>query len=125
MIVVKNYLVLVGRRKNTHGDGTWQFPGGHLEFGESPEECAKREVYEETGISIRNLRTGPYTNDVFNGEDKHYVTLFVIADYHSGQATVNEPDKCDEWRWCRWETLPEPRFLSIKNLLLQGFTPFP
>lgn len=124
VIVIKDDLVLVGRRRNTHGHGTWQFPGGHLEFGESPEKCAKREVYEETGLSVRNLRRGPYTNDVYELENKHYVTLFVLADYESGKAVVKEPDKCDEWRWRCWADLPDPRFLSMENLLLQGFNPF-
>ena len=97
VIVIKNRRVLLGERKNAHGAGTWAFPGGHLEFGESIEHCAVREVFEETGIRIKNLRRGPYTNDFFEAEGKHYVTLFVIADHDSGEPAVKEPRKCERW----------------------------
>ena len=42
--------VLVGRRKGREADGKYQFPGGWLEFGESFEECAVCELWEEAGI---------------------------------------------------------------------------
>jgi 8-oxo-dGTP diphosphatase len=95
VIVVRDGRVLLGKRKNAHGAGTWQFPGGHLEYGESIEACARRELFEETGLSIVNLRRGPFTNDLFEDEKKHYVTLFVIADQTTGEARVKEPDKCE------------------------------
>lgn len=53
-----------------------QCPGGHLEYGESFAECAKREVLEETGLEVGNVEFLVATNDVF-GEGKHYVTVFV------------------------------------------------
>ena len=65
VIVVKSDRVLLGKRKGAHGAGTWAFPGGHLAFGESFEACAHREVMEETGLSICDLKMGPYTNDFF------------------------------------------------------------
>ncbi|MEX1328186.1 MAG: NUDIX hydrolase, partial [Desulfobacterales bacterium] len=102
VMVTKGNRVLLGKRKNAHGSGTWAFPGGHLEFNESIEACAKREVLEETGIRIKNLRYGPYTNDIFTDEDKHYVTLFVTADYDSGTPLVKEPHKCEKWAWFQW-----------------------
>ena len=121
VIVVKDSKVLLGKRMNSHGSGTWQFPGGHLEFGEPIEDCAKRELFEETGLTIRNIRSGPYTNDIFNTEQKHYITLFVIADYDSGVLTVKEPKKCEKWEWFNWSQLPEPKFLPIQNLIKQKF----
>ena len=121
VIVIKDNRVLLGKRKNAHGADTWAFPGGHLEFNESIEDCAVREVLEETGIRIKNLRCGPYTNDIFKAEGKHYVTLFVIADYESGLPQVKEPRKCDRWEWSEWPPKLRPRFLPIQNLLKQKF----
>lgn len=121
VIVVRDGRVLLGKRKNAHGAGTWQFPGGHLEYGESIDACARRELFEETGLSITRSRMGPFTNDFFEKENKHYVTLFVIADQTTGEARVKEPDKCECWGWFKWSELPRPRFLPIVNLLSQGF----
>ena len=117
VMVIKGNRVLLGKRKNAHGSGTWAFPGGHLEFNESIEACAKREVLEETGIRIKNLLYGPYTNDIFTDEDKHYVTLFVTADYDSGTPLVKEPHKCEKWAWFQWPPNVQPCFLPIENLL--------
>ena len=122
IIVVRNGRVLLGKRKNAHGAATWQFPGGHLEYGESIEACAQRELFEETGLSIVSLRRGPFTNDFFEEEQKHYVTLFVIADQISGTPRVKEPDRCECWEWFKWSQMPKPYFLPIVNLLRQNFS---
>ena len=53
VIVTKNSRVLLGKRKGAHGEATWCFPGGHLEFREKLEDCAKRETLEETGVKIK------------------------------------------------------------------------
>ena len=123
VVVMRGERILLGKRRNAHGENCWSCPGGHLEFGETIEDCARREVFEETGLSLANLRLGPYTNDIFEQEGKHYVTLFVLADYLSGQPTVREPDKCEVWDWFHWSRLPHPLFLPILNLRKQGFRP--
>jgi len=124
VIVIKDNKVLLGKRKNAHGEGSWCFPGGHLEFNEEIEDCAIREVKEETSIEIKNIRRGTFTNDIFKKEGKHYVTLFVIADYSSGKVKVMEPEKCEKWEWFKWDKLPKPLFIPIQNLLKQKFNPF-
>lgn len=120
VIVYKDGNVLLGQRKNSHGSGTWAFPGGHLEYQEKVEACAKREVFEETNLVIKNIKHVAYTNDIFNQEQKHYVTLFVSAQYESGDLEIKEPDKCEKWGWFYWDKLPEPMFLPLKNFLKQG-----
>jgi 8-oxo-dGTP diphosphatase len=124
VIVIKDNKALLGKRKNSHGEGSWCFPGGHLEFNEKIEECGRREVLEETGIEIKNIKLGPFTNDIFKKEGKHYVTLFLISDYDSGEVRVMEPDKFEKWGWFEWGKLPKPLFLPIQNLLKQKFNPF-
>ncbi|MFH1749531.1 MAG: NUDIX domain-containing protein [bacterium] len=77
VIILKDNKVLLGKRKGAHGEGDWSFPGGHLEFNEKLENCSIREVEEETGIRIRNIKPGSFTNDIFEMEKKHYITLFI------------------------------------------------
>jgi 8-oxo-dGTP diphosphatase len=124
VIVTRGRKVLLGRRKSDHGGGSWSFPGGHLESGERIEDCATREVREETGAQVSVRLRGPFTNDLFPEERKHYVTLFVVADYVSGDIESREPDKCEQWEWFEWNNLPRPLFLPIQNLLKTGFDPF-
>ena len=121
VLVFRDNKILLGKRKNSHGVGTWSPLGGHLEFGESPEECARREVLEEADIEIKNLKRGPFSNDIFASEDKHYVTLFILADYCSGTVKLQEPDKCEGWEWFEENDLPQPLFLPFQNLMDLGF----
>jgi|SRR3989338_1775539 len=123
VFVVRDNKILFHKRKNAHGDGTWSLPGGHLEFGESWEQCAIREVFEETGLCIKNVRFAAATNDLFSQEQKHYVTLFMLAEYEEGEAMVKEPDKAECWEWFSWENLPAPLFIPMVNLQKQGFHP--
>lgn len=123
VIIIKDGKILLGKRKNAHGEGTWSFPGGHLEFNESWEECAKREVKEEACITIKNIRFGAVTNDIFQAEERHYITIFMLADYDAGEAKVVEPEKCEKWEWFQWSQLPNPLFIPVQNLLKNGFNP--
>lgn len=124
VFVMKDEHFLMGLRKGSHGEGTWCFPGGHLEYGESWVDCARRETMEETGVEIHNIRHVATTNDIFIAEQKHYITLFMMADYVSGEVEMREPETCLEWRWFGWGELPENTFLPILNLRNSGFDPY-
>ena len=123
VIVIRKGLVLLGKRIGSHGAGTWALPGGHLEFGESIEDCASREVMEETGLAVQSVARGPYTNDFFASEGKHYVTLFVTARCLTGEPLVLEPNRCSSWQWFRWSELPHPLFPPLASLVRSGYVP--
>lgn len=76
--------VLMGQRLNSIGAGGWSPPGGHLEFGGTFEECAIREAFEETGLTISNPTFVALTNNVFEKESKHYIVIFMKALYPEG-----------------------------------------
>jgi len=124
VIVLKDGKILLGKRKNAHGEGAWCYPGGHLEYGESWEECACREAMEEAGIEIKNIRFGTATNDIFENEQKHYITICMVADYDSGETKIMEPDSCVEFDWFEWDALPQPLMVSEANRVKAGFDPF-
>ena len=124
VIVINDGKILMQKRKGAHGSGSWSFPGGHLEFNEELEECARRETREEFGITIKNIRFGALTNDIFPKESKHYITVFMIAEHESREATVQEQEYSQGCGWFSWDDLPQPLFIPIQNLLKQGFNPF-
>lgn len=121
VLLVRGGKVLLGQRRGSHGAGRWALPGGHLEFGERWEDCARREVLEETGLRVERLSFAAVTNDIMHEEGKHYITIFLRADDFEGEPEAKEPEKCERWEWCSWDALPSPRFLPLENLLAQGY----
>lgn len=115
IIVVKEQKVLVGKRKGSHAAGLVSFPGGHLDFGETWEQCLKRELTEECGpdftvlpIWFDDSRVEWFvTNDIMPQYNKHYITIFMMADWMSGDPVNMEPDKCEGWEWWTFEQLKE------------------
>jgi ADP-ribose pyrophosphatase YjhB (NUDIX family) len=118
VFVFKEGKVLLGRRKGAHGAGDWAPPGGHLEFGESIEDCAKRELYEETALRALSMQTGAWSNDVIDGT-KHYITFFAVVKDFEGEPKLLEPQKCEEWLWFSMDALPSPLFLPASSFLAQ------
>ena len=116
-VIFREGRILLGERSGSHGANTWATPGGHLELGESIEECAQRETLEETGLEVGAVKKLGFTNDIFEKEGKHYVTLYVVATSSSGEPHVMEPHQCKQWQWFDLDELPEPLFLPLVNLL--------
>ena len=117
VIITKGNQVLLLKRENVHGAGSWSTPGGHLEFGESPEACATREAKEETGVDITGVRFHGITNDIFEKSGKHYITIWMEAAYLDGEAAVNAAYEMSEVGWFDWDDLPKPLFLSFRHLI--------
>lgn len=123
VILLKDGKALLGHRHEDsvkassalHGEGTWTLPGGKLDFGESFEDGAAREVKEETGIEIEGVKIICVSND--RVEDAHFVTIGMLAEIWKGEAQVLEPDEITEWQWFDLKALPKPLFFPSAEIL--------
>jgi 8-oxo-dGTP diphosphatase len=119
VLVWRGEQLLLGKRITDTQQSCWQFPGGHLENGESVIACARREVQEETGLAITAPRHLGFTDKSFNLAGRSYITLLVSAESPSGEPRVREPDKCEHWQWFDYQQLPSPLFKPIEIFLSQ------
>jgi 8-oxo-dGTP diphosphatase len=108
-IVMRNGCVLLVRRGQPPSEGLWAIPGGRVELGETLQEAARREIKEETGLTIC-ARDPVHTFDVILRDEAgrvqfHYVIVDLLADYVSG--ALHPGDDAHEARWVTPEELEE------------------
>jgi len=96
LIINENGYVLLQQRTEPYGK--WGLPGGLMELSESPEETAYREVYEETGIKVKNLRLinvfsgANYFTKLANGDEFQSVTTAYYTDEYEGDFVMNKEE---------------------------------
>lgn len=56
------------------------------------------------------------TNDYMENDKKHYITIFMKANYISGEPEIKEPKKCVGWSWYSWDDLPNPLLCTSLNI---------
>ncbi len=122
IIINRDNKVLLMKRKGPHGHGTWSTPGGHLDFGETPEQGAAREAKEEVGLDVVDIRFRALTNDVFDATGKHYVTIWMDGK-STGEPSIVAEEEVVEIGWFAWDSLPSPLFLPLENLLKENSYP--
>jgi 8-oxo-dGTP diphosphatase len=112
--------IALGKRKNAFGAGHYSMPAGHIDPGETVMECAKRELFEETGIKAdfefrcaRLLK--PYSIDSVKAET--YVAFCVAAKNWKGEPKNKEPEKNEGWEWFPLKSLPKPLFPPVEMLI--------
>lgn len=116
-VAIREGRILLGKRRGIIGDATWAPPGGHLEYEESVEECASRELLEETGLIAKTMLRGPYTNNLIAPKKQHYITLFVLISEFEGEVECREPQKCLGWEWFSLDALPTPLITSFNSFI--------
>lgn len=91
-VIRRNDLILVARRAGADPlAGKWEFPGGKIEPGESPEECLQRELAEELGITVRITQ---FLGSTRHDETKRRIELFFYeGEYVGGEIVLRIHDR--------------------------------
>ena len=121
---------LVGRGRGS-GAGKQSFPGpstrrarggnlglgraGHLEWGETLEECARREALEELGVTVCGLQFLCISNIIAYG--RHYVDVEFLGDIGDQEPQLVEPEAFSESGWFPLDDLPQPLFEAARYAL--------
>ena len=118
------YLMLHRTKKeNDENHDKWIGVGGKFEEGESPEDCMKREVFEETGFTVTAWRYCGIVTFVHNIWPAEQMHIFVCTDWTGEQITCNEGDL--EWiEKKRLLELPQWEGDKIFLRLIDGHCPF-
>ncbi len=86
--------VLLIKRGKPPREGQWSIPGGRVEWGESLTDAAVREVREETGVEIANLRLCDALEAVFRDAagavERHLVLIDYVADWAGGEPRAGD-----------------------------------
>jgi NAD+ diphosphatase len=117
IVLVKRGNELLLTRKAEWPPGRYSLVAGFLDLGESLEECAIREVYEETGIKITNVQYVGSQNWPFPAQ----LMAGFVADYAGGEIVV-EHNELEDARWFRIDALPAlPPSRSIARWIIDNF----
>ncbi len=117
-VVFKENRVLLVRRGQPPAEDLWAIPGGSVEIGETLQQAAEREIWEETGIRIRAAKP-VYTFDVIERDESqgirfHYVIIDLSADYVSGELAAG-----DDAVEARWVSAEEIKTLAVNKTTLR------
>ena len=115
MIFLRGDTVFLAKRHGAHGEDTWASAGGHLENGETLEECGRREAMEELGVTVEDLRYLCVSNII--AYDKHYVDIEFLGEIGDQEPRLMEPESFIASGWFSLDDLPEPLFHAMRYAL--------
>ena len=101
VVVCRDDTVLLVRRANAPGKGNWSLPGGAQELGETVFEAARREVLEETSVTVDVLGLVDVVDSIRANSagriEYHYTLVDVVAEWRSGEATPLDDAAAVSW----------------------------
>ena len=123
VVIIKNGEILLVKRKKDPGKGLWSIPGGLVRLGEKLEDAAKREVEEETGLTVSIVKLIDVIDAIYKDQDGQIEYHYVLVDY-LGEVVggmLRPGSDVDEVKWFKLEEVHEvqvtPSFAKLFNKL--------
>lgn len=117
-IILSSDKVLLGKRKTGYKPGYYALPGGRWRSGETLKECLVREIKEEIGLQVIELRPVSLSFNRYD-EDSYQECWSVgaVVTAFQGQVTLREPERCEGWDWHDLDALPQPLFRPSRIII--------
>ncbi len=119
IIHMDDKILISQRLEGSYLEFLWEFPGGKVEEGESPEECIVREIMEELNINIEVLDI--YDVVYHKYEDKTILLLVFNCEYISGEP---KPIECNAFNWVRVNELSSYKFTYADEKVVKKMTKY-
>lgn len=109
--------ILIDNRKEEildEANGKWEVPGGKIEFGETPEDAVKRELFEETGYNVKVKQIIPYSNvSMWEYSDckQHTVIFFYVCELANEEHMEISDNRINTYKWIKRNELLNYKFL--------------
>ena len=124
VIVLHGQRVLLGKRCKSPEPGSWQLPGGWLNYREQPEQAVARKIAEFPRMACSAPGFVGYTNNLFEGGLHSLSLYFQINCLNAERIDLGLNKHCSDWFWADWYDLPNPLFLPLSQLKKSGYVPF-
>jgi len=108
LAILRDGKLLLYRRTRPPEAGHWNIVGGKVDHMEHSMDAARREAEEESGLSIGRLEFLTVTEQIFDTDRHHWISVIYKTSDTAGEARVMEPEKLPEFGWFVLEELPEP-----------------
>jgi 8-oxo-dGTP diphosphatase len=115
IILVEGKVLLIHRRNPPHG---WALPGGFVEYGETVEDAVRREMKEETGLELSDLRQFRVYSDPARDRREHVVSVVFAA---RGTGKPEAGDDADRYRLVDLDSVPESELVFDHAKILRDF----